>query len=86
MWFVLQEHELLLLPVQGSQTQWFRNLQKNRSIRISARGEQGEFQARTLSEGKQISAIVEKFREKYGAADIKKYYSVFDGAVVVGIS
>jgi hypothetical protein len=28
---------------------------------------------------------VEKFREKYGARDVKKYYSKFDVAVVVDV-
>jgi len=27
--------------------------------------------------------VVEKFRAKYGAGDVKKYYSKFDVAVVV---
>jgi hypothetical protein len=27
--------------------------------------------------------VVEKFRQKYGARDVKKYYSKFDVAVVV---
>jgi hypothetical protein len=27
--------------------------------------------------------MIEKFREKYGAADVKKYYSKFEVAVVV---
>jgi hypothetical protein len=26
--------------------------------------------------------VIEKFREKYGAGDVKKYYSKFDVAVV----
>jgi len=26
--------------------------------------------------------VIEKFREKYGTADVKKYYSKFDVAVV----
>jgi hypothetical protein len=29
--------------------------------------------------------VIEKFREKYGAGDVKKYYSKFDVAVVVEI-
>jgi hypothetical protein len=28
--------------------------------------------------------VVEKFRDKYEAKDVKKYYSKFDVAVVVG--
>jgi hypothetical protein len=30
-----------------------------------------------------VSSVVEKFREKYGANDVKKYYSRFDVAVLV---
>jgi hypothetical protein len=29
--------------------------------------------------------VVEKFREKYGAKDVKKYDSKFDAAVVVAL-
>jgi hypothetical protein len=29
--------------------------------------------------------VVDKFREKYGAKDVKKYYSKFDVAVVVRV-
>jgi hypothetical protein len=29
-----------------------------------------------------VKSVIEKFREKYGAADVKKYYSKFDVAVV----
>jgi hypothetical protein len=32
---------------------------------------------------KAVKAVVEKFREKYGAGDVKKYYAGFDVAVVV---
>jgi hypothetical protein len=28
-------------------------------------------------------SVVEKFREKYGAGDVKKYYSKFDVAIFV---
>jgi hypothetical protein len=29
-----------------------------------------------------VSSVIEKFRAKYGAADVKKYYSKFDVALV----
>ena len=29
-----------------------------------------------------MKSVVEKFREKYGAKDVKKYYLKFDAAVV----
>ncbi len=32
-----------------------------------------------------VKSVVEKFREKYGAKDVKKYYSKFDVGVVIDL-
>jgi deazaflavin-dependent oxidoreductase (nitroreductase family) len=85
-WFVLDGDMLDLLPVQGSETEWFKNVQKNPSIRISARGEEGEFRAKVITDSKAVASVVERFRQKYGAADVKKYYSNFDVAVGLDLS
>ena len=82
-WFVLEGENLYLLPVQGSDTQWYRNVLKNPSIRIDARGAEAEFQAVPIPDAKTVKSVVEKFRGKYGAKDVKKYYSRFDVAMVV---
>jgi len=82
-WFVLEGEKLYLLPVRGSDTQWYRNVLQNPSIRIHARGEEEEFRAEQITEAKPVKAVVEKFRQKYGTGDVKKYYSKFDVAVVV---
>jgi deazaflavin-dependent oxidoreductase (nitroreductase family) len=82
-WFVVEGDKLYLLPVQGSGTQWYRNVLKNPSIRVNARGSEGEFQAVPITNAKGVKLVVEKFREKYGAKDVKKYYSKFDVAVAV---
>jgi deazaflavin-dependent oxidoreductase (nitroreductase family) len=81
-WFVFEENELYLLPVQGSDTQWYKNVLKNPAIRIKARGAEAELQAKPITDPKQVSSVVEKFRAKYGAGDVKKYYSKFDVAVL----
>ncbi len=81
-WFVLDEDKLYLVPVQGSDTQWYKNVLKNPSIRIDAGGAKGELQAVPIKEADRVSSIVEKFREKYGAKDVKKYYSKLDVAVL----
>ena len=39
-----------------------------------------------VTDAKSLNSVVEKFREKYGAKDVKKYYSKFDGAVVVQVT
>jgi deazaflavin-dependent oxidoreductase (nitroreductase family) len=82
-WFVLEGQKLYLLPVQGSDTQWYKNLLQNPSIRIDARGEEAEFRATPLTDAKAVNSVAERFREKYGAKDVKKYYSKFDAAVLV---
>ena len=61
---------------------WYKNVLKNPSIRIEAAGAEGEVQAVPFKEAKQVKSVVEKFRAKYGASDVKKYYSKFDVALV----
>ena len=80
-WFVLEDGKLYLLPVNGSDTQWYKNVLKNPSIHIKAGGTVAEFKSIPLADPKQVSSVVEKFREKYGSNDVKKYYSNFDVAV-----
>ena len=80
-WFVLEGEKLYLLPVQGSETQWYKNVIKNPSIRIDARGVEAEFPGVPITGAKAVKSVVEKFQEKYGAKDVKKYYSKFDVAV-----
>ena len=82
-WFVLEGDELYLLPVQGSDTQWYQNVLKDPTIRIDARRAGAEFKAVPITDPAQVSSVVEKFREKYGASDVKKYYSKFDVSVLV---
>ena len=82
-WFVLEGEKLYLLPVQGSDTHWYRNVLKNPSIRVDARGVGAEIPATPMTNARAVKSVVEKFREKYGTQDVKKYYSKFDVAVVV---
>jgi hypothetical protein len=82
-WFVLEGEKFYLLPVRGLDTQWYRNVLHDPSIRIDARGVGEEFRAVCVTNAKAVKSVVEKFREKYGAKDVKKYYSKFDVGVLV---
>jgi deazaflavin-dependent oxidoreductase (nitroreductase family) len=81
-WFVLDGDKLYLLPVKGSDTQWYKNVLKHPTLRIDARGVEAELKAASITEAKQVASVVEKFRDKYGAGDVKKYYSKLDVAVL----
>jgi len=85
-WFVLKGEKLYLLPVQGSDTQWYKNMLKNPQIRIDARGVEAKLRAVPIADANTVQSVIEKFREKYGAKDVKKYYSKFDVAVVVELA
>ena len=80
-WFVLDGDTLWLLLVQGSDTQWYKNVLHDPKMRISARGAEAEFRVKPITDAKTVKSVVEKFREKYTAADVKKYYSKLDVAV-----
>lgn len=84
-WFVLEQDQLYLLPVQGSDTEWYKNVVKNPTIRVEAGGAKAELKSVPVSDAAQVSSVVEKFRHKYGASDVKKYYSKFDVAVFASI-
>lgn len=84
-WFVLERNQLYLLPVQGSDTQWYKNVLQNPSIRVDALGSEAEFRAVPIADAKTVSSVVEKFRGKYGPKDVKKYYSKLDVAVLIEV-
>lgn len=81
-WFVWNDEKLYLLPVEGSDTQWYKNVLKNPSIRVAARGAEAEFNTVPITGSAQVSSVLANFRAKYGARDVKKYYSKFDVAVL----
>jgi hypothetical protein len=74
--------KLYLLPVRGSDTQWYKNVLQHSSIQIDAGGADAEFRAVPITDQMGVLSVIEKFRTKYGTSDVKKYYSKFDVAVV----
>lgn len=53
---------------------------------LSARGTAIAVQARAVTDVNQVRAIVEKFRARYGGADVRRYYSKFDVGVEVSLT
>jgi len=85
-WFVADEFTLWLLPVYGSETQWYRNLEKNRGITVQAGTRTQEFRARLLKDPAEVSTLVERFREKYTPGEIKRWYKGLDVGVQIRLS
>jgi HSP20 family protein len=85
-WFVQEGDILYLLPVRGSDSQWFKNVLENPTITLTARRVTLTTNAIPITDHAKVREIVEKFRAKYGAEDVKKYYSKFDVAVAVPLA
>ena len=81
-WFAVEGDKLSLIPVRGSDTEWYKNLRKTPTIRLEARGKTFTTSARLLTDEGQIDKVLEKFRDKYGR-NVKSYYPKLDVAVEV---
>lgn len=84
-WFVHEDDKLYLLPVQGSDTNWYRNVLKNPKVKISAQRKELSGEAKTITETKKVKELVEKFRSKYSNSNVQKYYSKFDVGVELAL-
>jgi len=82
-WFVSDDRALWLLPVAGSNTQWYRNLEKDRAITIQAGTERQDLRARLLKDARAVSTVIRQFREKYSPEEIKRWYTGLDVAVQI---
>lgn len=65
-WFALGGDRLYLIPVKGLDTEWYKNLRKTPTIRLTARGKTFTTSARFLTDQAQLDRVLEKFRDKYG--------------------
>ena len=84
-WFVAEASKLFLLPVKGSDTQWYKNVLENPMFRIATKQADADLKAVPVTEAARVGDVVERFRKKYGAGDVKKYYSKFDVAVIADL-
>jgi deazaflavin-dependent oxidoreductase (nitroreductase family) len=85
-WFVREGEKLYLVPVRGSDSDWYKNVLKVPTIRLTAGGAQLTARATPITDPAKVSEILDKFRAKYGAQDVKAYYSKQDVAVEVPLA
>jgi deazaflavin-dependent oxidoreductase (nitroreductase family) len=86
-WFVEEGDRLLLLPIHGTDTGWYRNVVETPEIRLAADGAELRATARTVEDADAVTDTVEKFKEKYGIADrVEQYYPKRNAIVEVPLS
>jgi deazaflavin-dependent oxidoreductase (nitroreductase family) len=85
-WFVQEGDALHLVPITGSNSNWYKNVEQARSLQVSVRGQQMTARATPVTDPRKVEAIVEKLRQRYGADQVASYYSKTDVAVEVRMS
>jgi deazaflavin-dependent oxidoreductase (nitroreductase family) len=84
-WFVQEDDRLYLLPLKGTETEWYRNVLKTPTIRLASGGAEATATPTPLTDPAEVSAVVAKFRTKHGD-DVARYYEKFDAAVEVPLA
>jgi len=85
-WFAQEGEKIYLLPVYGSDTNWYKNARVNPNLEIIVGGRTVRVKAKFLTEEKPVRDVIDRFNEKYGANEIKKWYSKLDVAVELALS
>ena len=82
-WFVREGDTLYLVPVNGLDSDWFKNLRQRPTIRLSEGRAHLSARAIAITELSKVEQILDKFRARYGPDDVAAYYPKHDVAVEV---
>ena len=80
-WFVHENNTLYLLPVQGSETNWYKNVLKDSTIKMSIDRQGISRKAKPITDSNKVKDVVDKFKSKYSNSEVQKYYTKFDVGV-----
>jgi hypothetical protein len=84
-WFVRQGDTLYLLPVSGSDSQWYKNLLKTPAIGLAADRAEYNATAKPVTDKRTVGQVVDRFSAKYGPGQVAEYYPDQDVAVEVAL-
>ena len=73
-WFVRRDGKLYLVPGDGTDSQWYKNLLKTPAVRLAAGGGQYSATAEPITDAGMFARILEYFRAKYGAQYVGSLY------------
>ncbi len=85
-WFVRDGDSLYLLPVAGSESQWYRNLEHSPQVGLAADGSGYRTTAHLITEAGRVGQVLDGFRGRYGTTDVANYYPHQDVAVEVPLA
>ena len=84
-WFIHEGQKLYLIPVKGTDSNWYKNVLAEPTMQIFAGERKLTTKAIPVSNPRRVAELVDKLRSKYGPGEVKKYYSKLDAALEVAI-
>ena len=80
-WFALEGSKVQMLPMYGSKTKWFLDVEKAGRMEIRAGGFSRIASPKVVRDANDIEEIKARFAKKYGEAEVQRYYAKQDVAV-----
>lgn len=84
-WFIADDGPVWLLPVNGSDSNWYKNVLATPRLQVTAGGASIQAAATPVADHGRVQAVLEKFRDKYGADQVAAYYPKTDVAVELSV-
>ena len=81
-WFTVSEKKMELLPMYGTRTKWFEDVQKSGRLDVRIRDWQMGANPSVVKDVQAIERTKRRFVEKYGESDVRRYYPTQDVALV----
>jgi deazaflavin-dependent oxidoreductase (nitroreductase family) len=73
-WFVRRGQTLYLVPGDGTDSQWYKNVLKTPAIRLAARGAVYSASATPITDPGAFAQVLGYFEAKYGRQSVHAYY------------
>ncbi len=81
-WFFGNENKIYLIPVNGTDTEWYKNILKDPSITLTSGKTSIKTKAEPITEPDRVHKVVDLFAKKYARmGEINKYYKKLDTAI-----
>jgi len=82
-WFVDQKNKIYLLPVSGSDTNWYKNIRVKPNVTLTVDKKALQVEAKPMDEPNRVKEVINMFGAKYGADEIERWYTKLDVAVEI---
>lgn len=84
-WFVQEEQNMFLVPITGSDSDWYKNVRRTPMVEVAANGTAVSAPATPITDADRVGHVVAMFSEKYGRELVERHYPKRDVAVRVAL-